>query len=404
MKRGTFQAQSDQLQERVMLAETATPPVARRIPQIVILLAVPLGLGVLGYVLRLFAFLDAGWSPSFWNYPDGLCRWDCLWYVNLAQGGYDTYPAASLLDNGNWAFFPLFPMLVGGLYAATQVVAIHIASLLSMLFSGLAVLTAWPLLGRDLKAYTLYAAFLLCGPFSIYFTTFYTEVLFVLLTNGVLLALQRSNYFAAGALSALLSATRIVGVFIVFAIALNYLIDYRAHGGTWRRLPQAIWRDPTIVLAVLLVPLGTFAFMAYLYGWMGDALAFSHVQRAWGRVTGNPLIYLWDALTDFSGDAFFLSTPQWLGLSAVVGLGLTAVLAWRRRYPEALFCLICLVVPLSAGMASMLRFVAALSPIVLLAMNLLASRKLLFVVVLAAFVVSDYFFTVGWLEEWLPLV
>ena len=387
-----------------MVAETVAPPAARGVSQTAILLAIPAGLGLLGYILRLFAFLQAGWSPTFWNYPDGLCRWDCLWYVNLAEGGYDRYPAASLLDNGNWAFFPLFPMLVGGLHVATHLVTIHIASLLSMLFSGLALLTAWPLLGRDLRAYTLYAAFLLCGPFSIYFTTFYTEVLFVLLTNGVLLALQRSNYLAAGALSALLSATRIVGVFIVFAIVLSYLIDYRARGGTWRGLPGAIWRDPTIVLAVLLVPLGMFAYMAYLHGHMGDALAFSHVQRAWGRVTGNPLVYLWSALTDFSGNAFFLSTNQWLGLSAVVGLGLTAGLAWRRRYPEALFCLICLVVPLSAGMASMLRFVAALSPLVLLAMNLLAARKLLFIVVLVAFVASDYFFTVGWLQEWLPLV
>ena len=48
-----------------------------------------------------------------------------------------------------------------------------------------------------------------------------------------------------------------------------------------RRIPL-VW----IVLAVLLVPAGTFAYMAYLQGYMGDALAFSHVQRAWGRVTG----------------------------------------------------------------------------------------------------------------------
>jgi hypothetical protein len=48
--------------------------------------------------------------------------------------------------------------------------------------------------------------------------------------------------------------------------------------------------------------------------------------------------------------------------------------------------------------------VVALSPLVLLAMTLLARRRLLFVVTLLAFVASDYFFTVGWLEEWLALV
>jgi hypothetical protein len=280
----------------------------------------------------------------------------------------------------------------------------NIASAVSIGFSIAASFTAWPLLGRNLRAYTLYSAFLLCGPFSIYFTTFYTEVLFVLLTNCVLLALRRANWVAAGGFAGLLSATRIVGVFIVFAIALQYLIDYRSRGGTLRGFLPAVWRRPEIVLALLLAPVGTFAYMAYLHGFMGDALAFSHVQRAWGRVPGNPFVYLWIGLTDMPKTGFWPSTNQWLGLSAVAGLVLTGVLAWRRRWAEALFCIVCLVVPLSAGMASMLRFVVALSPIVLLAIGLLARWRPLFIVTLLAFVAADYFFTVGWLSEWLALV
>ena len=55
-------------------------------------------------------------------------------------------------------------------------------------------------------------------------------------------------------------------------------------------------------------------------------------------------------------------------------------------------------------MASMLRFVVALSPIMLAAMSLLARWRWLFAVSLIAFVAADYFFTVGWLREWLALV
>jgi Gpi18-like mannosyltransferase len=274
----------------------------------------------------------------------------------------------------------------------------------SIVFSGIAAGVAWPLLDKNIRAYTLYCAFLLCGPLSIYFTTFFTEVLFVLLTNCVLLALKRSNYLAAGFFAGLLSATRIVGVFIVLAIALQYLIEYRKKGGSLRGLLPELWRRPEIVLAVLLAPAGCFAYMAYLHYYMGDALAFQHVQRAWGRVPGNPFVYLWIGLTDWSKDGFWPSTNQWLGLSAVGGLIVTAVLAWQRKYPVALFSLICLIVPLSAGMASMLRFVTALSPVVLPVMTLLARWKLVFAVALIAFVAGDYFFTVGWLEEWLPLV
>jgi hypothetical protein len=387
-----------------MVAEAVAPPFARGASRPLVLVAIPLGFALLGYILRFFAFLQAGWSPSFWNYPDGLCRWDCLWYVTLAESGYNHFPTESLLDTGNWAFFPLLPMLVGGLHALIGWVTIRIATALSIGFSTLAVFAAWPLLGRNLRSYTLYAAFLLCGPFSVYFTTFYTEVLFVLLTNCLLLTLRRSNYLLSGVTAGLLSATRIVGVFAVFAIVAQYLLDYRRGGRRWRNLPAEIWRDPTIVLAVLLAPIGLFAYMAYLYFHMGDALAFSHVQRAWGRITGNPAIFLWQGITATSNDGSWPAVDQWLALSALTGLALTILLAWRRRYAEALFCVVCLAAPMTAGLASMPRFVVALSPLVLLAIELLARSKPVFVVLSVGFIAADYFFTVGWLQNWLPLV
>ena len=310
-----------------------------------------------------------------------------------------------MIDAGNWAFFPLYPALVGGVRDLLgNLPVMDVATAISILASCIAAMVAWPLLDRNIRSYTLYCAFLLCGPFSIYFTTFYTEVLFVLLTNCVLLALRRSNYLAAGAFAGLLSATRIVGVFMVLAIALQWLLEYRRGGGTWRGLIPELWRRPEIVLAALLAPLGTFAYMAYLHGYMGDALAFQHVQRAWGRVPGNPFLYLWIGLTDWPKSGYWPSTNEWLGLSAVAGLVVTAVLALQRKYAIALFCLVCLIVPLSAGMASMLRFVVALSPVVLPVIGLLGRWKLVFIVALVAFVAGDYFFTVGWLEEWLPLV
>ena len=387
-----------------MLAETVAPAIPRRMAFDFRLLAIPLGFAVLGYFMRLFAYLVAGWKPSIWAYPDGLCRWDCQWYVILAKNGYDPFPVPDLLDAGNWAFFPLFPGIVGGLHALSGWPVMNIATAVSIALSIAAALVAYELFDRNLRAFVLYSAFLLCGPFSIYFTSFFTEVLFVLLTNCVMLALKRSNYLAAGFFAGLLSATRIVGVFIVVAIALQWLLDYRARGGTLRGLLPEVWRRPEIILAVLISPLGCFAYMAYLYHLMGDALAFQHVQRAWGRVPGNPLEYLWIGLTDWPDSGFWPSTNQWLGLAALFGIGMTAVLAFQRKYPMAVFSLICLVLPLSAGMASMLRFVVALSPVVLPVMMLLARWRVLFFLALAAFVVGDYFFTVGWLEEWLPLV
>jgi hypothetical protein len=55
-------------------------------------------------------------------------------------------------------------------------------------------------------------------------------------------------------------------------------------------------------------------------------------------------------------------------------------------------------------MASMLRFVVALSPLMLPTMRFLAGSRPLFWLALLAFIIGDYTFTVGWLEGWLALV
>src|SRR5665213_2453649 len=194
-----------------MAADADVPRARRDMRRVSMLVAIPLGFAVLGLLLRLAAYLVAGWEPHLGGYPDGLCRWDCQWYVILAKSGYNPFPVPGTIDAGKWAFFPLFPMIVGGLYALIHGQVMMIATSVSIAFSVAAALVAWPLLERNIRAYTLYCAFLLCGPFSIYFTSFLTEVLFVLLTNCIMLALRRSNYLAAGAFAALLSATRIVG-------------------------------------------------------------------------------------------------------------------------------------------------------------------------------------------------
>lgn len=387
-----------------MVADIAAPPIGRDLPKPLVLVAIPVGLALLGLLLRFAVYMQVGWDPKPHMFADGICRWDCEWYVNIATNGYDPYPVPGMIDAGNWAFFPLYPLIVGVLHKLSAVPVMVIATAVSILFSGLAAVVAWPLLEKNLKAYTLYCAFLLCGPVSIYFTTFYTEVLFVLLTNCLFLGLKRTNYIAAGASAALLSATRIVGVFAVIAIVVQFISDRIGQGEKWRALPMAALKSPELVLAVFVAPLGLFAYMAYLHFYIGDALAFSHVQRAWGRVSGNPLVYWWQALTTMPDEGIWPSVSQQLGLAALAALGLSLVLIWRRQYSAAAFCLICLIVPMAAGMASMLRFVSAMSPLVLTLMLFLARWQVVFLATLAGFIAADYFFTFGWLQGYLTLV
>ncbi len=357
----------------------------------------PLVFVVSGTLIRFLAFRYAQPAADWTNYFGALCRWDCQWYIRMAETGYDTFPVEQRTTAANWAFFPLYPMLVGLAGKLLPIPTIVLASLLSIVTAYAAVVAAWPLLGRNLRAYLLYAAFMLSGPLSIYFTTFFTEVMFVLLTTLVFRALGRSNYLGAGLAAALLSATRIVGVFASLSLGIQALLDYRRRNGTWRGVVGGLLGQPRLVLAIFISPLGLFAYMAFLHFWIGDGFAFSHVQRAWGRVVANPVIYLWNGLTAWPGDGAWLSNSQILALSAVIGLVVTVILCVRRQWPAAVFVFVATAIPLAAGLGSMLRFMAGMAPVTITLATLFGKNRAIFVLTFLALLAGAWFTTLAWL-------
>ena len=374
------------------------------IPLPVVLALIPLGFILLGLVIRYFAYANIATDESIAKFPMGMCQWDCGWYLHIAEQGYDGYPIPKMINAGNWAFFPLMPLLIGLFHYVTQFPTMTVAMVLSIALSYLCALLAWPLLEKDLRSYTLFAAYLLAGPFSIYFTTDYTEVMFILLSTASLLALRHRNYLVAGAMTGLLSATRIVGVVMSLAIVVQLWLDHRKDGGTAKSFIPSVLQRPDVVLGLFLAPLGIALYIAFLNYWIGDGLAFLHVQRAWARAYGSPITFVWDALTSWPKDSWVPTGPQQSAAAVLTGYALTGLLFWKRQWAAALFCVICITIPLFAGMASTLRFTAALAPLALLACMLLARYRIVFALSLLGFFVADYYVAQGWINGALSLV
>lgn len=390
--------------KRLKMTDAVALRPARTVPIEVTLVLIPLVAAVVGLVLRYLAYAATVDDASLANFADGLCRWDCSWYVHLAEVGYDGFPTPNLINGGNWAFFPLYPMIVGVLVKLTALPTMLVATATSIAFSIGAIRIAWPLLGRNLLAYTLFAVFLLAGPFSIYFTTFYTEVLFLFLTICVFAALMERRWLLAGLFAAGLSATRIVGVFIVFAMLVEVWLDHRERGGTFRDFIPAVFRRPDLLLSFALAPLGLFAYMAFLHFKVGDGLAFQHVQRAWGRPFGLPPVFVWNALLSAPKEGFVPTASQVLGATTILGYGLSIVLLAKKRFGMATYSLVALTLPLFAGMASMLRFVSGLAPMPLLLCELLGKNRIVFALSLLLMLAGAWYGTVGWLTQYLALV
>ncbi len=365
-------------------------------PRTVLLVA---ALALFGIALRYAVFVWIEGSSGLAAYVEAMCVWDCTWYRTIAEEGYDLAPGVRYRTGGaNWAFFPLSPLLAGLGARLTGLPVVTIGFLLSNLYATAAVLAARPLFDGNHRAYWLYAAMVLVGPFSFLFSSLHTEALFILLTTLAFVALRKSNYVAAGAAVALLSATRLTGVLLTVAMLIGAVIDHRRAGTSWRELPWRLFGDRRLLLGLALAPVGVIAYMAYLRLHVGDGLGFLHIQRAWGRWLGNPLESL--QLLGNTGvwrSAAGMVHASW-AVAAILGLLLSAVLVLRRRVPEAIFCALVIAVSLAGGTTSMVRFVAGLAPLGMVVAELLAAPLFIRVAALGASTTAGVVLTVGWLK------
>ncbi|MER9657872.1 hypothetical protein NKJ26_31380 [Mesorhizobium sp. M0152] len=76
----------------------------------------------------------------------------------------------------------------------------------------------------------------------------------------------------------------------------------------------------------------------------------------------------------------------------------------KARYGAALFCGISIILPLITNLASMVRYVIGLAPLMMLIAELLSVSKLTYLVTLALFLSACYFMTVAWIGGYLALV
>ena len=284
-----------------------------------------------------------------------MCSWDCNWYLSIIEHGYMSVPSGHEEGNAaNWAFFPIYPMLSRLVALASGLPPLLSAQLVSnaLFLGGLVILFAYCLkYFSDANSRFIATAFAF-SPFSLYFSAPYTKSTYFFLMIGSLYLASSGRWIWAGMLASVISATRPPGVLMFFALLVLAIEQYG-----WRSIVTYGKGAERAILALALVPLGLFLYIAFLYVHVGDGLAFSHVQnRAWGRELNDPVGTLWSGIT---GSA----TEKYESLFTLVALAAGLYLLFRRFVVESTVLLLSTLVPLSTGLGSMPRYSWTLYPI-----------------------------------------
>ncbi len=237
-------------------------------------------------------------------------RWDAGWYLGIALDGY--YFSPNLEQQQNIAFFPAYPMLTrvgaallgGRIMSASEVSGANkteygyaqhrglvlSATLISLVAFLWALVYLYRFAGEILDERSAKGAVLAaCAyPFSLFFSAFYTESLFLLTMLGAFYHFRRREWLPSAAWGLLLGLTRPNGCLLCIPLALLAVQQAWRSGA---RTPASgsgrgfDWREAIRGIVVASMPgLGMLIFSAYLYSLTGRPFVWLQAHEAWGRV------------------------------------------------------------------------------------------------------------------------
>lgn len=306
----------------------------------------------------------AGWDAEVARRAPPLARYDSGWYLRIAERGYGTPPGPGTGEKSEHVFFPLYPLVVGGIsralsvdpFAAGLAVSVAAAFAAALLFAE----EGRRRLGTTGARHAL--LFLLLFPTAFFLISMYAESLFLLLALAAFASIDRNRLAAAGMFGLLAGLTRApaVALCVPFAIA---AVEAR------RRAPAA--RNAGSRLAPVLVGLAPAAGVAlWIFGIgarFGEPGLYFRLQRAWGRGVSpaRGLLEWAAALPRAFADGDVARHPAFLVdygcalLFLVIGIHQ----AFRRRWADASWTAGALLLPAATGIsASVPRYLVVVYP------------------------------------------
>jgi hypothetical protein len=316
--------------------------------------------GFLGIVLLGYAPHTPPYRVYNNDFLDMPARWDTGWFMGIALEGYRFDP--STRDRmQNIAFFPVYPMLMryGSLFAARQVLWVGVAISFAAFFWAMVYLfrLARAYLHDDAAAAGL--AFLATYPFALFYSTAYTESLYLLTVVAACYHFERDELWKAGVWGVAGGLTRPNGCLLSVVLGLMAIRE-------WRTTPPHM--RASRVAAAAAPGVGMLIFSSYIYFLTGNPLQWAAQHAAWGRVYRGFDAVVGDQIEHIQHNGLYdyaSSRPLDMMHAVVLILVLASVRPVYRRFgaPYAAMILLNVLPPLTmGGLLSMGRVTSVIFP------------------------------------------
>ncbi len=272
------------------------------------------------------------------------------------------------------AFFPLYPAINGAISLIFPFPYINAAILANGLFI-CSIYILYKLANLDYsKRESLWVVILLiCFPTAFFFTSTYSESIFLFLCLASFYSSRKQKWLLAGIIAGFASATRVVGIVLVPALLIEWSIQNKH-----------LKLNKNIIFIFFGIT-GLLVYMFYLYNNYGDSLMFVKVQAHFAQERSTSIILLpqtiWRYIKIFATvnkyNFFHLS----LTLEAITGIifGFLCLISLIKvRLSYALFGAIAYFIPtLSGTFLSLPRYVLVCFPVFLMAAKWFTKARLL---------------------------
>lgn len=379
-------------------------------------------LTILFYIWRSFLFLIGylanvflKYKPSFpysanltsYQLPQWLYSWanfDGVHYLTIVKKGYF---GTGLIQ----AFFPLFPLVIKFLNLTHNPLITGL--IISTLLSYILIISFYLFTKIFLKKDTyLPLLILLTFPTSFFFGAFYTESLFLILVFLTFIMSNKKKWLWAGIFAGLASATRVIGILLVPALIIEYLLEdkkieevirelrnKKARLILFNKVKTKIIKKNYKLLLILLGSFGLVSYMSYLWLRFNDPFYFFHVQAEFGGGRQESLIsypqvlyrYIKILITARPFDFKYFAYLQEF-IAGTIGLILLIIASKKIKLSHLFFTLGAFFIPTLTGtFSSMPRYLLICWPIFFVIADLLKNKKLRYLY----FIISTIFLTIN---------